>query len=68
MERLRNGPASAGASAEQFQFSTPTIGHQLDLLRQAELVTSQKQEQFVVHTLSTTVFDKLLGRLIQVKS
>ena len=68
LERLRAGPLPAGAIAEQFQFSAPTISHHLDLLRQADLVTSRKQGQFVVYTLNMTVFDELLSWLHQFKA
>ena len=68
LENLRAGPLAAGAIAEQFQLSAPTISHHLDLLRQADLVSSQKQGQFVLYTLNMTVFDELLGWLYQFKS
>jgi len=68
LERLRAGPLTAGTIAEQFQFSAPTISHHLDLLRQADLVSSQKQGQFVLYTLNMTVFDELMGWLCQFKS
>lgn len=67
LERLRAGPHTAGAIAEQFPFSAPTISHHLDLLRQADLVSSRKQGQFVVYTLNMTVFDELLSWLNQFK-
>lgn len=43
LELLRDGPRTAGDIAEQFHVTKPTISHHLDLLRQAELVTSRKQ-------------------------
>ena len=67
LEVLRAGPRTAGEIAEQFQFSKPTISHHLDLLRQADLVTSSKQGLFVTYTLNTTVLDELLGWLLQFK-
>jgi ArsR family transcriptional regulator len=67
LEALRAGPRTAGEIAEQFQFSKPTISHHLDLLRQADLVTSSKQGLFVTYTLNTTVLDELLGWLLQFK-
>ena len=67
LEALRAGPRTAGDIAEQFQFSKPTISHHLDLLRQADLVTSSKQGLFVTYTLNTTVLDELLGWLLQFK-
>lgn len=68
LELLRQQPRTAGEIADHFQFSKPTISHHLDLLRQADLVTSDKQGQFVTYTLNMTVMDELLGWLLQFKS
>lgn len=68
LELLRERPRTAGEIAEHFQFSKPTISHHLDLLRQADLVSSDKQGQFVTYTLNMTVMDELLGWLLQFKS
>lgn len=68
LELLREQPRTAGEIAEHFQFSKPTISHHLDLLRQADLVSSDKQGQFVTYTLNMTVLDELLGWLLQFKS
>ena len=68
LELLREQPRTAGEIADAFQFSKPTISHHLDLLRQADLVSSDKQGQFVTYTLNMTVMDELLGWLLQFKS
>jgi ArsR family transcriptional regulator len=68
LELLRDGPLTAGDIAERFNFSKPTISHHLDLLRQAELVTSNKQGLYITYSLTTTVLDDLLGWLLQFKS
>lgn len=68
LEMLREGPRTAGDIAERFDFSKPTISHHLDLLRQADLVTSDKQGLYVTYTLNMTVMDELLGWLLQFKS
>ncbi|GAA4357739.1 sporulation delaying system autorepressor SdpR [Hymenobacter saemangeumensis] len=68
LELLRQGPRTAGEIAEHFSFSKPTISHHLDLLRQADLVSSDKQGQYVTYTLNMTVMDELLGWLLQFKS
>ncbi|TGE07579.1 autorepressor SdpR family transcription factor [Hymenobacter fodinae] len=67
LELLRERPLTAGEIADHFTFSKPTISHHLDLLRQADLVTSDKQGQFVTYTLNMTVMDELLGWLLQFK-
>jgi ArsR family transcriptional regulator len=68
LDLLREGPLTAGDIAERFNLSKPTISHHLDLLRQAELVTSHKQGLYITYSLSMTVLDDLLGWLLQFKS
>jgi ArsR family transcriptional regulator len=68
LELLREGPLTAGDIAERFNLSKPTISHHLDLLRQAELVTSHKQGLYITYSLTTNVLDDLLGWLLQFKS
>lgn len=65
LELLKNGDKTAGDIADHFQFSKPTISHHLDLLRQAELLTSEKKGQFVYYSLNTTVVDELLKWVLQ---
>jgi ArsR family transcriptional regulator len=60
LELLRGGDLNAGDIAEQFDMSKPSISHHLDLLRQAGLVESVKQGQFITYSLNTTVLDDLL--------
>lgn len=57
---LKQGDKTAGEIADQFEVGKPTISHHLDILRQADLVTSVKKGQFVVYSLSTTVLDEIL--------
>jgi ArsR family transcriptional regulator len=68
LELLREGPLTAGDIAERFNFSKPTISHHLDLLRQADLVTSKKQGLYVTYSLNTTVLDEFLSWLLHFKS
>ncbi len=64
LDLLRAGDLNAGEIAEQFDMSKPSISHHLDLLRQAGLVESTKQGQFINYSLNTTVLDELLGWLL----
>jgi ArsR family transcriptional regulator, arsenate/arsenite/antimonite-responsive transcriptional repressor len=68
LELLKDGDKTAGEIADHFQFSKPTISHHLDLLRQAELIESDKKGQFVYYSLNTTVVDELLKWIIQFSS
>jgi DNA-binding transcriptional ArsR family regulator len=65
LELLKKKDMTAGEIADRFDFSKPTISHHLDLLRQAGLVESVKQGQFVYYSLNTTVMDEIVGWFIQ---
>lgn len=60
LELLKKHDMTAGEIAEHFNIGKPTISHHLDLLRQADLVASRKEGQFVVYSLTTTVLDEIL--------
>ncbi len=67
LDLLRAGDMTAGDIAEQFDMSKPSISHHLDLLRQAGLVDSVKEGQFIRYTLNTTVLDEMLSWLMSFK-
>ncbi|GAB4043497.1 autorepressor SdpR family transcription factor [Spirosoma jeollabukense] len=64
LDLLRGGDLNAGDIAERFDMTKPSISHHLDLLRQAGLVESVKQGQFINYSLNTTVLDELLAWLL----
>ncbi|GAB3886149.1 autorepressor SdpR family transcription factor [Spirosoma agri] len=64
LDLLREGDLNAGDIAERFDMTKPSISHHLDLLRQAGLVESVKQGQFITYSLNTTVLDELLAWLM----
>ncbi|WP_187263180.1 autorepressor SdpR family transcription factor [Pontibacter beigongshangensis] len=64
---LKEKDMTAGEIAEAFNITKPSISHHLDILSQAELVTSEKQGQFVIYSLSTTVLDDILNWLVTLK-
>jgi ArsR family transcriptional regulator len=67
LELLKEKDLTAGEIADKFSISKPSISHHLDLLRQAGLVVSVKDGQFVYYSLNTTVMDELFKWLIQFK-
>lgn len=57
---LKEKDMTAGEIADHFEVGKPTISHHLDLLKQADLVSSKKEGQFIVYSLSTTVLDEVI--------
>lgn len=68
LEMLKVKDLNAGEISEAFNMSKPSISHHLELLQRANLVSRDKQGQFVVYTLNTTVFQELLQWIVELKS
>ncbi len=68
LELLQERDMSAGEIVEQFPISGPSISHHLDLLKQADLVRTTKNGQYVYYSLNTTVVDDIMTWLMQFKS
>ncbi|HUB66829.1 MAG TPA: autorepressor SdpR family transcription factor [Candidatus Methylacidiphilales bacterium] len=63
LEVLRERELSVGEIGRHFAMSLPSVSYHLDLLRQADLVVSEKRGQFVFYTLNTSVLDEILAWL-----
>ncbi len=68
LEMLKERDMSAGQIAEAFDISKPSISHHLDLLKRADLITSEKRGQFVIYSLHTTILEDLLTWIIKLKN
>jgi ArsR family transcriptional regulator, arsenate/arsenite/antimonite-responsive transcriptional repressor len=66
LEILKEKDMNAGEIAEHFKITKPSISHHLDLLKQANLVVSVKNGQFVNYSLNKTVLDDIIQWLISI--
>ena len=57
---------SAGEIAEHFDMSKPSISKHLDILREAELVSSEKKGQFIIYSINTSVIQEVLGNFLEI--
>ena len=67
LEMLHEKDLTAGEIADRFSMSFPSISHHLDLLKQAKLVTAEKEGQYVYYSLNTTVVDEIMKWFLQFK-
>ncbi len=67
LDMLKEKDLNAGEIADQFDISKPSISHHLDILKRADLITSEKKGQFVEYSLNTTILDDLLNWLMTLK-
>ena len=63
---LANGDLTAGAIAERFAMTKPSISHHLNALKQAGLVLDERRGQNIVYSLNTTVFQDVLSWVMQI--
>jgi DNA-binding transcriptional ArsR family regulator len=68
IELLKGGDMTAGEIADHFEISKPSISHHLDLLKQADIVSSEKKGQFIYYSLNTTVLDEIISWFLGLKT
>jgi len=67
IELLKDKDRNAGEIADHFDISKPSISHHLDILKRADLISSEKKGQFIVYTLNTSILEDLLSWIINLK-
>lgn len=60
---LKKRDMNAGEIASEFNMTKPSISNHLNILKQADLVDSEKHGQNVVYSLKTSVLEDILGML-----
>jgi DNA-binding transcriptional ArsR family regulator len=64
LQLLREKDMSAGEIASNFNMSKPSISKHLDILKQAELISSKKQGQFIIYSLNTSVMEDIAALIM----
>jgi ArsR family transcriptional regulator len=67
LELLKVKDLSAGEIADHFNISKPSISHHLDILKRADLITFEKNGQFIIYSLNTTVMEDVLQWILTFK-
>ena len=67
LELLKIEDLTAGEIADHFNISKPSISHHLDILKQADLITSEKKGQFVIYFINTTIMEDVLQWILTFK-
>jgi DNA-binding transcriptional ArsR family regulator len=61
---LRKGPQLAGSLAEEFDASWPTMSRHLAVLKEAELVTAERQGNQILYRVNTSVLEDAATALL----
>lgn len=66
LKLLNDRDMSAGEISEHFDMSKPSISKHLDILREAELISSEKKGQFVIYSINVSVIQEVLGTFLDI--
>ena len=67
LELLKSKDLAAGEIADHFNISKPSISHHLDILKRADLITFEKNGQFIIYSINTTVMEDVLQWILTFK-
>ncbi|KRE89576.1 ArsR family transcriptional regulator [Frateuria sp. Soil773] len=57
LKRLQGGAMSAGEIGEAFDITPASLSHHFAVLKQADLVRTERRGQFIVYSLNSTVVE-----------
>ncbi len=64
LQLLNGGDLNASEIGAHFAISAPSISHHLKVLRDAELVQSERRGQTIVYSLNATVIQEVMQALL----
>lgn len=65
IELLKEGPKTAGEIADHFSHAQPTISRHLNVLKNAHLIVDQREGNFIIYRLNTTILQEWLGWIFE---
>lgn len=65
LELLKKKDMAAGEIGKRFKITLPSLSHHLNILKHANLVTSQRQGQEIIYSLNLSVFEEIYKSLIK---
>ena len=63
VQMLRDGPLSSGDIAERFQSAWPTVSRHLAVLRDAQLISAERNGNSIQYELNATVIQDLVAHI-----
>ncbi|WP_018148165.1 metalloregulator ArsR/SmtB family transcription factor [Henriciella marina] len=64
MDLLRKGPRTSGELAEAFEASWPTVSRHLAVLKDADLITAERQGTSIIYRANTSVIEDAAAALL----
>ena len=68
IELLKEKDLSAGEIYENFDISKPSISHHLNVLKNANLIFSERNGQNIIYSINTTSFQNIIKWFFDIKN
>ncbi len=65
---LRQGDLTAGQIAQNFPMSWASVSHHLNVLKEAGLVSAERDGQYIRYSLNVTVVQEVLHHLMELST
>jgi len=65
LELLKKKDMAAGELGKHFDITLPSLSHHLNVLKQADLVSSRRRGQEIIYSLNLSVFEEMAEKLIK---
>jgi ArsR family transcriptional regulator, arsenate/arsenite/antimonite-responsive transcriptional repressor len=65
LELLKKKDMAAGELGKNFDITPPSLSHHLNVLKQADLVSSRRRGQEIIYSLNLSVFEEMAEKLIK---
>lgn len=67
LDMLKIGRMTAGSIGERFEMTQATVSHHLSVLKEADLVRTERDGKYIYYELNTSVFDDCLSWILSFK-
>ena len=64
MDLLRKGPRTSGELSDAFEASWPTVSRHLSVLKDADLITAERQGTSIIYRANTSVIEDAAAALL----
>lgn len=67
LQLLKNGQMSAGEIAGHFDMTQATISYHLNVLKKADLISEEKEKNYIYYSLNTSIIEEIMTWLVDLK-
>lgn len=67
LQLLKAGQMSAGEISSHFDMTQATISYHLNVLKKADLISEEKEKNYIYYSLNTSIIEEIMTWLVDLK-